>query len=142
MGKPHFELFEQFEDQFRQASRRAGKQQYLVPYFISGHPGSTADDAVELTEYLVSKKWRLQQVQDFVPIPMTASTAMFVSSRNLSGRTIFIPRGAGEKKLQMALLHFHQPKNFRTIANYLKAGKNNDLLSQIRRLQIPPRRRK
>ncbi len=141
MGKPPFELFAQFEDQFRKANLRAGKQQYLVPYFISGHPGCTADDALKLTEYLVSKKWRLQQVQDFVPIPLTASTAMFVSGRNLTGRTIFIPRGAGEKTLQMALLHYHQPKNLRTIAAYLQRRGKDDLLARIRKLQVPHRRK-
>jgi uncharacterized radical SAM protein YgiQ len=142
MGKPSFDLFERFEDQFSRASRKAGKRQYLVPYFISGHPGCTADDAVKLTEYLVSKSWRLQQVQDFVPIPLTASTAMFVSGKSLSGRSIFIPRGAREKTLQMALLHYHQPRNLPTIAKYLQSQHKAELLVRIRQLQVHHRRKK
>lgn len=142
MGKPPFELFEQFEENFKTASRKAGKEQYLVPYFISGHPGCTTEDAIRLTEYLVSKNWRVQQVQDFVPIPLTPSTAMFVSGKSPKGKSIFIPRGAGEKKLQMALLHYQDPRNYRPIANALRSHNKSALLSRIRVLQTRRRRKR
>ena len=71
MGKPSFALFEEFESRFDEACRRAGKEFYLVPYFISAHPGCTLEHAVKLTEYLVSRSWQPRQVQDFVPVPLT-----------------------------------------------------------------------
>lgn len=142
MGKPPFSLFEQFEEKFQEASRKVGKEQYLVPYFISGHPGCTTEDAIRLTEYLVSKDWRLQQVQDFVPIPLTPSTAMFVSGKGPKGRSIFIPRGAGEKKLQMALLHYDDPRNARAIANALRSRGKAALLSRIQAIQARHRRKR
>lgn len=139
MGKPHFEVFEEFEDRFQQASRQAGKKQYLVPYFISSHPGCTAEDAVKLTEYLVSRSWRPQQVQDFIPIPLTPAMAMYVSGLDTKGKKIYVPRGRREKGLQAALLHYYQPRNERVIADFLRSVRRNDLLSKIRRLQSPRR---
>jgi uncharacterized radical SAM protein YgiQ len=140
MGKPHFEAFEEFEDRFQQASRQAGKKQYLVPYFISSHPGCTVEDAVKLTEYLVLHSWRPQQVQDFIPIPLTLAMAMYVSGTDAKGREIYIPRSRKEKRLQAALLHYYQPRNEKVMADFLKSVGRNDLLSKIKRLQSPRQR--
>jgi uncharacterized radical SAM protein YgiQ len=137
MGKPPFELFEEFEDRFNKASRRAGKEQYLVPYFISAHPGCTTQDALALTEYLVSRSWQVRQVQDFVPVPLTTSTAMYVSGIDSHSRKIYIPRGRREKRLQAALLQYYQPRNEKIIADFLRNIKHSDLLTKIRRLQSP-----
>ena len=82
MGKPGYQLFEKFEQMFTEASAKAGKKQYLVPYFISSHPGCEPKDAIRLTEYLVRRNWKLRQVQDFVPVPLALSTAMYVSQRD------------------------------------------------------------
>ena len=143
MGKPPFELFEEFEDRFNEVSRRAGKEQYLVPYFISAHPGCTTQDALALTEYLVSRSWRPRQVQDFVPIPLALSTAMYVSGTDSHSRKIYVPRGRRDKRLQAALLQYYQPRNEKIIADFLRDIKRSDLLSKIRHLQSPkPRRRK
>lgn len=143
MRKPHFDVFEEFEGRFSDASRRAGKQQYLVPYFMSSHPGCTTQDALALTEYLISRSWRPRQVQDFVPIPLTLSAAMYVSGRNTRKRQIYIPRGRGEKRLQAALLQYYQPRNKKTIADFLKSIRRVDLLGKIRYLQLRgPARRK
>ncbi len=126
MGKCPIELLDEFEDKFKAASRRAGKQQYLVPYFISSHPGCTDDDAVSLLEYLVNKNWKLEQVQDFTPVPLTLSTAMYVSGLDSKGKKIFIPKGHSEKKLQLSLLQYHIPSNYRQLINFLtKKGKKN-----------------
>jgi uncharacterized radical SAM protein YgiQ len=139
MGKPGFDAFEEFESRFNEASRRAGKKQYLVPYFISAHPGCSADDAIALTEYLVRRRWRPRQVQDFVPVPLTMSTAMFVSGRDMRGREIYVPRGRGEKRLQAALLHYWQQGNEKTLGSFLSSKGRGDLLREIRRLQTTNR---
>jgi uncharacterized radical SAM protein YgiQ len=131
MGKPSFELFEEFEAYFREVSRRAGKKQYLVPYFISSHPGCTTDDALALAEYLISRSWRPRQVQDFVPIPLTTSTAMYVSGLDTNGEEIYVPHGRKEKILQAALLQYYEPKNKTIITNFLRSRGRADLVRRI-----------
>jgi uncharacterized radical SAM protein YgiQ len=135
MHKPGFEVFEEFESQFNEASSRAGKKQYLVPYFISGHPGCSNEDAVKLTEYLVSRNWRPRQVQDFVPAPLALSTAMYVSGLSAKGKRIVVPKGQGDKKLQMALLQYYDKRNQRQLENYLAGRGRLKLLSHIRHAQ-------
>ncbi|MFH1370813.1 MAG: YgiQ family radical SAM protein [Planctomycetota bacterium] len=139
MGKSAFEVFEEFEARFTEASRKAGKEQYLVPYFISAHPGCSTDDAIQLTDYLVKRQWRPRQVQDFVPVPLTLSTAMFVSGQNARSKEIYVPRGRGEKRLQTALLQYYQSRNLKVIADCLRTRRRDDLLRQIRRSQVPNR---
>jgi uncharacterized radical SAM protein YgiQ len=145
MGKPHFELFEEFEACFQDASKRAGplgagKEQYLVPYFISAHPGCTADDAMKLTEYLISRSWCPRQVQDFSPIPLTTSTAMYVSGLDTKGKKIFIPKGHREKTLQAALLQYCERKNETRVAGFLRNQGRTDLISKINSMQRHGRR--
>ena len=142
MGKPPFELFEEFEERFNEVSRQAGKEQYLVPYFISSHPGCTTQDALALTEYLVSRSWCPRQVQDFVPIPLALSTAMYVSGIDHHGQKIYVPRGRRDKRLQAALLQYYQPRYEKIIADFLKSVRRNDLLGKIRNLQSPKRHRR
>jgi uncharacterized radical SAM protein YgiQ len=136
MGKPAFNVFEQFESRFAESCRKAGKEQYLVPYFISAHPGCKTDDAIKLTEYLVGRRWRPRQVQDFVPVPLTLSTAMFVSGQEIQRREIYIPRGRGEKRLQAALLHYWQPAKLTTIGHCLDSNGRGDLFAEIKRLSF------
>jgi len=134
MGKPGFEVFEQFESRFNESCQRAGKEQYLVPYFISAHPGCKIDDSIKLTEYLVGRRWRPRQVQDFVPIPLTLSTAMFVSGQDTRKRQIYIPRGRGEKREQAALMQYYLKQNAKIIAPLLRNNRRGVLLRQIQRL--------
>jgi len=141
MGKPRFDVFEQFEQRFAEACRRAGKQAYLVPYFISAHPGCRPEDALKLTEYLVSRSWRPRQVQDFVPIPLTLSTAMYVSGTDSGGRTIHISRSRKEKRLQAALLQYYQPRNKKLIGDFLREQHRTDLLPKINHLSNSKDRR-
>jgi len=141
MGKPPFEIFEQFEQRFAEACRRAGKEAYLVPYFISAHPGCRPEDALQLTEYLVRRSWRPRQVQDFVPSPMTLSTAMYITGKDAKGRKIHIPKSRREKRLQAALLHYYQPRNKKLIGEFLQQQGRNELLIKINRLSKPRRRR-
>ncbi len=115
MGKPSFEVFEQFQERFNDLSRKAGKEQYLVPYFISAHPGCTLNHAQQLHDYLVRHHQRVQQVQDFTPTPMTISTAMFLCQRDTHGGKIFVARGRSEKRAQMALLKYDDPHSQNTL---------------------------
>ena len=136
MGKPGFSEFEKFETVFEKASEKAGKKQYIVPYFISSHPGCSEKEAVALTEFLVNRSWRPRQVQDFVPVPLTLSTAMFVSGVSQRSRRIFIPKGLKQKRLQAALLQYYMPENYRVVEEALNNQGKGKLLSRIRSLQL------
>jgi len=127
MRKPSFEKFLEFESLFAQESRRAGKEQYLVPYFVSGHPGCTEEDALELTEFLLSRNWKVRQVQDFTPIPLTYSAAMYVAERDMAGRKIFVPKGHGAKTLQMRLLRYGEKESRSTVKDALRKRKRERL---------------
>jgi uncharacterized radical SAM protein YgiQ len=112
MKKPGREMFERFMDDFHRYSDEAGKEQYLVPYFISSHPGCGIKDMVELNEFLEENGWRPQQVQDFTPTPMTLATDMYYSGFHpMSGEPIESARTLHEKRLQKALLRAHDPEN-------------------------------
>ena len=126
---------EKFEKAFNEASLKAGKEQYLVPYFISSHPGCTPEDAMELTKYLISRSWYPRQVQDFIPIPLTASAAMYVSGRDMKGNKIHVPKGRKEKQLQAALLQYYLPKNRKAIADFLHRKNQKELLGKITYIQ-------
>jgi radical SAM superfamily enzyme YgiQ (UPF0313 family) len=142
MGKPSFESFRQFEARFDEACRRAGREYYLVPYFISSHPGCTVEDAVKLTEYLVSRNWRPRQVQDFVPVPLTRSTALYVAGQDAKGRKIHVPSGRHEKRLQAALLQYYRDANTKLLTEHLRTGKRAGLLKDLQRIWSANRRRK
>ncbi|MBN2590006.1 MAG: YgiQ family radical SAM protein [Sedimentisphaerales bacterium] len=135
MGKPHFGVFEQFEEQFNKAAKKAGKKLYLVPYFISSHPGCSDQDALKLTEYLVSRSWKPRQVQDFVPVPQTLSTAMYVSGVNASKKSIYVTKSRKEKKLQAALLQYYEPRNKKIISDFLFKVNRKDFLAKINYFQ-------
>lgn len=120
MGKTPFNLFERFEKQFEQASKKANKKQYIVPYFISGHPGSTIENSLELCEYLFGRNWQVRQVQDFTPVPLSLSTAMYAAGLDPQGKAIHVARGRKEKQLQMALLKYHEPRSQKIIATYFQ----------------------
>ena len=117
MKKPGKESFVRFQEEFERYSKEAGKEQYLVPYFISSHPGCDMKDMVELSDYLDENDWRPQQVQDFTPTPMTLATDMFWSGYHpLSGKPVHVPRSLDEKRMQKALLRPDAPEN-RHLAN-------------------------
>ena len=142
MGKPHFDVFEAFEGRFAEACRRAGKELYLVPYFISAHPGCRPADALKLTEMLISRSWRPRQVQDFVPSPLSLATAMYVAGTDPAGHEIHVPRSRKEKRLQAALLQYTQRQNRKLISEFLRQEGRTDLLGPIDRLsRTKPRRR-
>jgi uncharacterized radical SAM protein YgiQ len=112
MKKPAVESFERFRRDFARLSRKAGKEQYLVPYFISSHPGASLEEAVQLMEYLVENRWKPQQVQDFMPTPMTLATDIYWTGIHpATGKPVAVVRELEEKRLQKALLRWGDPKN-------------------------------
>ena len=135
MGKPDFRKFEEFEKYFDEISKKVGKKQYLIPYFISAHPGCSDEDALKLMEYLISRNWRPRQVQDFTPVALAASTAMYVSGLSTTGEKIHVPRGHSEKTLQLAMMQYYLLENYERIAGWL-GGRRPELLSKMKRLLI------
>jgi radical SAM superfamily enzyme YgiQ (UPF0313 family) len=110
MKKPGVESFERLRRDFARYSGEAGKEQYLVPYFISSHPGSSLEEAVQLMEYLQRNRWKPQQVQDFMPTPMTLASDMYWSGYHpMTGKPIHVTRDMDEKRMQKALLRWGDP---------------------------------
>jgi uncharacterized radical SAM protein YgiQ len=112
MRKPGLETFERFRKDFARLTKKAGKEQYLVPYFISSHPGSTLEEAVQLMEYLQANRWKPQQVQDFMPTPMTLASDMHWTGIDpISGKPIAVVTDMEEKRMQKALIRWGDPEN-------------------------------
>ena len=129
MGKPPVQTYDRFCRAFYQATRRAGKEQYLVPYLISSHPGSTMRDAVALAVYLKENRIRPEQVQDFYPTPGTASTTMFYTGLDpWTMEKVFVPTDPTEKRLQRALLQYYKPENRRLCIEALIRAGREDLI--------------
>lgn len=139
MGKPEAEVFEDFVRRYRQANENAHMNQYLVPYFMSSHPGSNMDDAIQLACYLKKSGLRPEQVQDFYPTPGTMSTAMFhtgIDPRTM--QPVYVPKDYNEKAMQRALMQYFNPANHKLVrAALLKAGRD-DLIGWSGSCLIPP----
>ncbi len=121
MKKPGVESFERLRRDFERYSREAGKEQYLVPYFISSHPGSSLEEAVQLMEYLQKNHWKPQQVQDFMPTPMTLASDMYWSGFHpFTMKPIAVTRDMEEKRMQKALIRWGDPDNAPLIEQALR----------------------
>lgn len=139
MGKPKPEVFEKFRERFNQLNKECGKNQFLVPYFISGHPGSTLKDAVELAVYLKKMGTVPEQVQDFYPTPGTLSTTMYYTGIDpMTMKEVFVARTAEEKALQRALLQFHLPQNYDLVKQALVTIGRTDLIGTGKNCLIGP----
>ena len=139
MGKPGNEVFEEFVRRYRQANQNAHMDQYLVPYFMSSHPGSTLDDAIQLACYLKKSGLRPEQVQDFYPTPGTMSTAMFytgIDPRDM--KRVYVPCDPHEKAMQRALMQFYIPSNHALVKEALKKAGREDLIGWGADCLIPP----
>ena len=111
MNKPPGKVYMRFLEKFKQFSKRAGKEQYIVPYFISGHPGCTDEDMMQLQKMLKGSNHKLQQAADFYPTPMTLATAMYHTGHHpLTGEKVHVPRTAKEKLRQFGMMMWHQKK--------------------------------
>ncbi len=129
MGKPHFEVYEKFRGKFFDLTHQMGKEQYLVPYLMSSHPGSTLNDAIELALCLKRDGYAPEQVQDFYPTPGTASTVMYYTGINpLTGKPVHVTTDYHEKQLQRALLQYNRPANAPLIREALRLCGRTDLI--------------
>ncbi len=129
MGKPHIEVYERFQKKFYEITKGMAKEQYLVPYLMSSHPGCTLNDAVDLAVFLKKHNIRPEQVQDFYPTPGTISTAMFFTGMDpYTMQPMFVPRTAEEKKLQRVLLQYFKKENRDMVEKALRMAGRHDLI--------------
>ena len=139
MGKPGRDVYDAFCAKYAKINQQLGKEQYLVPYLISSHPGSDLQAAIELAEYLRDINHQPEQVQDFYPTPGTLSTCMFYTGFDpRNGKPVFIPRTPQEKAMQRALLQFKRPQNFPLVREALRAAGREDLIGTNRHCLVPP----
>ena len=138
MNKPSRQIYLSFAEKYKQLNQRYGKDQYLVPYLISGHPGCTMQDAVELAEYLHSIHYMPEQVQDFYPTPSTRSTTMYYTGLDPDTmQPVYIPTEE-EKRLQRALLQYRKKENRALVLEALKRANRLDLVGYGANCLIPP----
>lgn len=143
MGKPSNEVYEKFIRRYERVNRLTGKKQYVVPYLMSSHPGSTMKEAVKLAEYIRDLGYMPEQVQDFYPTPSTISTCMYYSG--LDPRTmkpVYVPKSAHEKAMQRALIQYRDPKNYDLVKEALHRAGREDLIGFDKKCLIPPRKLK
>ncbi len=132
MGKPPIDVFNKFKDKFYDLSKKAGKKQFLVPYLMSSHPGSTLKDAVYLAEYLYDNRMKPEQVQDFYPTPGTVSTCMFYTGLDpYTLKPVFVEKTHEGKALQRALLQYYEPRNAAKVIEALKKVHREDLIPKL-----------
>lgn len=140
MKKPGVDAFCDFDQAFRNASRAAGKQQYLVPYFIAGHPGSTIDSMIGVALFLKQSGHRPDKVQDFIPSPMDLSTCMYHTGIDpLTGNAVHVAKTGRERRLQRALLQYFKPENYFDVRQALEAAGRRDLIGSAPGCLIPAR---
>ncbi|OYP35612.1 YgiQ family radical SAM protein, partial [Lachnotalea glycerini] len=127
MGKPENSVYEKFLDKFKQMNMELGKKQFVVPYLMSSHPGSTMKEAIRLAEYLRDLGYMPEQVQDFYPTPSTISTCMYYTG--LDPRTmeeVYVPTNPHEKAMQRALIQYRNPKNYDLEVEALRVAHRRD----------------
>jgi uncharacterized radical SAM protein YgiQ len=139
MKKPSIKSYESFAQAFCQASEEAGKEQYLVPYFITGHPGSTLTDTVDLALYLKKNGLRPRQVQDFIPTPMAIATTMFYTGVDpLNMQPVYTATDLREKKMMKALLFYWDEASWPLAREALRKAGRSDLIGRAPHCLVPP----
>lgn len=141
MGKPENQVFQKFLSEYRNINERLGMKQYVVPYLMSSHPGSTMREAVKLAEYIRDLGYMPEQVQDFYPTPATISTCMYYTG--LDPRTmerVYVPRSRKEKEMQRALIQYRNPKNYDLVYEALQMAGRKDLIGYEKKCLIRPRK--
>ena len=129
MGKPHIEAYLRFAKRYFDYSRKAGKEQYVVPYLMSSHPGATLADAVELALFIKKQRLHPEQVQDFYPTPGTISTAMFYTGLDpYTMEPVYTAKSPKEKAMQRALMQYYLPQNRELVAEALRLARRTDLI--------------
>jgi radical SAM superfamily enzyme YgiQ (UPF0313 family) len=143
MGKPGFENYKNFAVKFSETNKKLKKEQYLVPYLMSSHPGCNLDDAIELAEYLQSENAQPEQVQDFYPTPGTLSTCMYYTGLDPhTMKRVFVPKSQREKTTQRALIQYRLPANYEIVKNALLRAGRNDLIGYHPKALIRPKNKK
>ncbi len=141
MGKPENAVYERFRRKYRQLNDQLGLKQYLVPYLMSSHPGSTLKEAVELAEYLRDLGYMPEQVQDFYPTPSTMSTVMYYTEIDpRDGKKVYVCKNPHEKAMQRALIQYRNPKNYELVYEALTRAGRKDLIGFGPKCLIRPRK--
>ncbi len=143
MGKPENQVYQIFKERYERINRELHKEQYLVPYLMSSHPGSSLKEAIELAEYVRDLGYMPEQVQDFYPTPSTLSTCMYytgVDPRDMS--PVYVPKSPHEKAMQRALIQYRDPKNYELVYEALKKGGRMDLVGYEKHCLIRPGKEK
>lgn len=139
MGKPGKDVYLRFAAAYRRINEELGKEQYLVPYLMSSHPGAGLREAVELAEFLRDMGYHPEQVQDFIPTPGSLSTCMYYTGLNpLTGAKVYVARDQHEKRLQRALLQYRDPKNYPLVLEALTKAGRQDLIGYDAKCLIRP----
>jgi len=140
MGKPSRNVYDTFLAEYKKMNARLGKEQYVVPYLMSSHPGSTMKEAVELAEYLRDLGYMPEQVQDFYPTPSTISTCMYYTGLDpQTMEPVYVPKSPHEKAMQRALIQYRNPKNYELVEEALKLAHREDLIGFDKKCLIRPR---
>ncbi len=140
MGKPANRVYQAFGKKYQELNKKLNKKQYLVPYLMSSHPGSTMREAVELAEYIRDLGYMPEQVQDFYPTPSTISTCMYYTGVDPRDMTpVYVPKNPHEKALQRALIQYRDPKNYDLVMEALKLAGRLDLVGYDSRCLIRPK---
>ena len=143
MGKPPRAVYDAFCDAFEEINRETGKKQFVVPYLMSSHPGSTLAEAIELAEYVRDMGFNPEQVQDFYPTPSTISTCMYYTGLDpLTMEPIYVPKTPHEKALQRALIQYRNPANYDLVREALVKAGRTDLIGWDEQCLIRPKRPK
>ena len=141
MGKPRNEVYQKFTEKYKKINEQLGMKQYLVPYLMSSHPGSTLKEAVELAEYLRDLGYMPEQVQDVYPTPSTISTCMYytgVDPRTM--KPVYVPKNPHEKAMQRALIQYRNPQNYDIVLEALKKAGRMDLVGYDKHCLLRPKR--
>ncbi len=137
MGKSDRAAYERFLAEYGAMNEKLGKKQYLIPYFIASHPGSTLKDAVALAEFLRDARFQPDQVQDFIPTPGSLSTCMYYTGLDpMTGAKVFVPSSTEERRMQRALLQYRNPRNSAMVLKALRAAGRRDLIGRGKRCLV------
>ena len=140
MGKPSAQIYKQFLERYDSIERRHNKKQYVLPYLMSSHPGSTLKDAIQLAEYINQLGYMPEQVQDFYPTPSTISTCMYYTGMDpFTRKKVFVAQSPHDKALQRALIQFKKPENHKLVMEALRLENRMDLVGFDKKCLIPPR---
>lgn len=141
MGKPSSDVYKKFLEKYKKINTQLGKKQYVVPYFMSSHPGSGLKEAIQLAEYIRDLGYMPEQVQDFYPTPSTLSTCMYYTEIDpRTGKHVYVAKSAHEKEMQRALLQFQNPANYKLVEEALLLAGRKDLIGYDKTCLIRPRK--